>query len=99
MTQPLDRQLFILYGGAMDTIKNASETVFKRLVWHTAKRDQAGIAEKLANEQEVHEIYGLGDAGLFDEFFCFLRELGIMCPASTIFPRWRQLFFPIAFGQ
>ncbi|MBW2598844.1 MAG: hypothetical protein JRC60_01835, partial [Deltaproteobacteria bacterium] len=46
----------------MDIIKDASETIFKRLVWHTARRDQAGIAQKLANEREVHEIYGLGDA-------------------------------------
>jgi len=37
----------------MDIIKNASESIFERLVWHTAKRDQAGIAEKLANEQEL----------------------------------------------
>ena len=29
-------------------------------------------------KKEVHEIYGLGDAGLFDEFFCFLTELGFM---------------------
>lgn len=78
VTTPLDKCPFALYGGIMEVIKNASETIFKRLVWHTAKRDQAGIAEKLTNEQEVHEIYGLGDAGLFDEFFCFLRELGIM---------------------
>jgi len=73
--------------GAMDIIKNASETIFKRLVWHTAKRDQAGIAEKLANEQEVHEIYGLGDAGLFDDFFSFLRELGIMKVLEQLAPR------------
>ena len=75
MDPPLDRQPLLLYGGTMDVIKNASETIFKRLVWHTAKRDQAGIAEKLANEQEVHEIYGLGDAGLFDEFFMPIRML------------------------
>jgi len=71
----------------MDIIKNASETIFDRLVWHTAKRDQAGIAEKLTNEQEIHEIYGLGDAGLFDEFFCFLRELGIMKVLEQLAPR------------
>ena len=71
----------------MDIKKSASETIFKRLVWHTAKRDQAGIAEELANEQEVHEIYGLGDAGLFDEFFCFLRELGIMKSLEQLAPR------------
>jgi hypothetical protein len=73
--------------GTMDIIKNASETIFKRLVWHTAKRDQAGIAEKLANEQEIHEVYGLGDAGLFDDFFCFLRELGIMKVLEQLAPR------------
>lgn len=71
----------------MEIIKNASETIFQRLAWHTAKRDQAGIAEKLANEQEVHEIYGLGDAGLFDEFFCFLHELGIMKVLEQLAPR------------
>ena len=71
----------------MDIIKNASETIFKRLVWHTAKRDQAGIAAKLANEKDIHEIYGLGDAGLFDDFFCFLRELGIMNVLEQLAPR------------
>ena len=50
-TSGLDRQFIALYGVAMDIIKNASETIFERLVWHTAKRDQAGIAENLANEQ------------------------------------------------
>ena len=78
---------FELYGGAMDIIKNASETIFKRLVWLTAKRDQAGIAERLANEQEVDEIYGLGDAGLFDEYFHFLRELDIMKILEQLVPR------------
>ena len=83
----------------MDIIKNASETIFKRLVWHTAKRDQAGIAEKLANEQEVHEIYGLGDAGLFDEFFCFLRELGIMKVLEQLAPRrHRKRQSPVPFS-
>ena len=98
-TSGLDRQFLTLYGGAMDIIKNASETIFKRLVWHTAKRDQAGIAEKLANEQEVHEIYGLGDAGLFDEFFCFLGELGIMKVLEQLAPRrHRKRQSPVSFS-
>ena len=73
----------------MDIIKNASETISKRLVRHSTKRDQAGIAEKLTNEQEVHEIYGLGDAGLFDKFFCFLSEFGIMNVLEQLAPRRR----------
>ena len=71
----------------MDIIKKASENIFNQLTWHTAKRDQAGIAEKLAGEDEIHEIYGLGDAGLFDEFFCFLRELDIMRHLERLAPR------------
>jgi len=99
MAHALDRLPFTLYGGAMDIINNASETIFKRLVWHTAKRDQAGIAEMLANEQEVHEIYGLGDAGLFDEFFCFLRELGIMKVLEQLAPRrHRKRQSPVPFS-
>ena len=30
---------------------------------------------------------GWGDAGLFDEFFCFLRELGIMKMLEQLAPR------------
>ena len=90
---------FELYGGAMDIIKNASETIFKRLVWLTAKRDQAGIAERLANEREVDEIYGLGDAGLFDEYFHFLRELGIMKILEQLSPRrHRKRQSPVPFS-
>ena len=85
--------------GAMDIMKNASETIFKRLVWLTARRDQAGIADKLANEQEVDEIYGLGDAELFDEFFHFLRELGIMKALEQLAPkRHRKRQSPVPFS-
>jgi len=83
----------------MDIIKTASETIFQRLAWHTAERDQAGIAEELANEQEIHEIYGLGDAGLFDEFFCFLRELEIMKVLEQLAPRrHRKRQSPVPFS-
>ena len=88
-TLVFDKLTSHLYSTGMNIIKNASETIFTRLAWQTAKRDQAGIAKELANEQEIHEIYGLGDAGLFDEFFCFLRELGIMKILEQLSPRGR----------
>jgi hypothetical protein len=62
----------------MKIIKQASKTIYTHLMWKTATKDQAGVAETLANKQVVHEVYGLGDAGLLDMFFCFLRELDIM---------------------
>lgn len=62
----------------MKLIADASQKIVERLTWCTAAKDQAGIASDLANKKEISEVYGLGEAGLFDEFFCFLEELGIM---------------------
>jgi hypothetical protein len=65
------------YYSIMSLNQKASENITKRLTWHTAVKDQSGIAKDLADGKEIDEIYGLGDAGLFDEFFCFLSHLGI----------------------
>jgi hypothetical protein len=62
----------------MKLIAQASQKIAERLTWCTASRDQAGIARDLAERKEISEVYGLGEAGLFDEFFYFLEELGIM---------------------
>jgi hypothetical protein len=62
----------------MDLIKRASQRIAERLTWCTAQRDQAGIAKDLADGKDISEVYGLGEAGLFDEFFYFLDQFGIM---------------------
>jgi hypothetical protein len=62
----------------MKLIRQASQKIAERLTWCTASRDQAGISKDLAEGKEISEVYGLGEAGLFDEFFYFLEELGIM---------------------
>lgn len=55
----------------------AAEKVAERLSWCTAKRDQSGITKDLAEGKDISEVYGLGEAGLFDEFFYFMDEHGI----------------------
>ena len=45
---------------------------------------------KLSEDRDVHEVYGLGDAGLFDEFFCFLCELGSMKVLEQLAPQNRR---------
>jgi len=62
----------------MDLIKRASQKIAERLTWCIAHRDQAGIAKDLAEGKDISEVYGLGEAGLFDEFFFFLDQFGIM---------------------
>lgn len=60
----------------MEKHSQASQNIADRLAWHTANRDQAGIAANLAAGEDIPEVYGLGEAGLFDEFFCFLETFG-----------------------
>ena len=55
----------------------ASQNIVDRLVWCTAQKDQAGIAQDIASGKDIPEIYGLGEAGLFDEFFFFLHTFKI----------------------
>jgi len=71
----------------MNIIKKASKTIYTHLMWRTATKDQAGVAQTLADKQVVHEVYGLGDAGLLDMFFCFLRELDIMQILEQLEPK------------
>jgi len=55
----------------------AAEKIAERLSWCTAKRDQSGIAKDLAEGKDISEVYGLGEAALFDEFFYFMDEHGV----------------------
>jgi len=74
----------------MDLIRKASENIANRLSWCTAQRDQAGIARELASGNDISEVYGLGEAGLFDEFFYFLDTFGIMELFLKLDPKGRR---------
>ncbi|MFH1313741.1 MAG: transposase [Candidatus Eisenbacteria bacterium] len=60
-----------------DISTQACQRTTERLVWFTARKDQEGIAQGIADGKDLEEVYGLGDAALFDEFFCFLDEFKI----------------------
>jgi len=62
----------------MGLVQRASQKIAERLTWCTAHKDQTGIAKDLAEGKDISEVYGLGEAGLFDEFFYFLDQFGFM---------------------
>jgi len=68
----------------------ASQNIANRLTWHTANKDQAGIARDLASGKDIPEVYGLGEAGLFDEFFYFLDSLKITSLFKGLDPNLRE---------
>src|SRR5436853_7538451 len=50
----------------------------ERLNWKLAYRDDAKIAQGLYAGEAIEEVHELSDAGLLDEFFVFLEDLGMM---------------------
>src|SRR5713226_7867011 len=50
----------------------------ERLNWKQACRDDARVAQGLYAGEAIEEMHELSDAGLLDEFFVFLEEVGIL---------------------
>lgn len=75
---------------SMSLIADASQKIIERLTWCIALKDQAGITKDLADGKDVEEVYGLGEAGLFDEFFCFLSHFGIQDLLMKLKPKIKQ---------
>jgi hypothetical protein len=63
-----------------ETTKASEETSImqERLNWKLAWRDDAQVAQGLYAGEDIEEMHELSDAGLLDEFFVFLEELGMM---------------------
>lgn len=56
----------------------ATSIVQERLNWKLAWRDDGKVAQGLYAGEEIEEMHELSDAGLLDEFFVFLQELGMI---------------------
>ena len=52
--------------------------VMERLGWQTASRDDRRVAQGLHEGQAIDAMHELSEAGLLDEFFVFLEEIGMM---------------------
>ncbi len=52
--------------------------VQERLNWQVACRDDTKVGQALYAGEAIDEIHHLSDAGLLDEFFVFLKELGML---------------------
>src|SRR3989304_4706630 len=48
------------------------------------------MAKDMGDGKDIEEIYGLGDAALFDEFFCFLSHFGIQDLALKLKPKIKK---------
>src|SRR5579863_4234766 len=64
----------------MESEKPSEEAsvVQKRLMWQTAERDDTEVAQALYAAETIEEMHQLSEAGLLDEFFVFLKDLGML---------------------
>ncbi len=65
---------------AKATGEEASEpsAVLERLNWQLARRDDKRVAQGLYAGEAIEEMHELSEAGLLDEFFVFLEQIGMM---------------------
>ncbi len=59
-------------------VSKEASIVQERLNWKLACRDDAKVAQGLYAGEAIDEMHELSDAGLLDEFFVFLEEVGMM---------------------
>src|SRR5947209_20603398 len=55
-----------------------ANVVQARLNWQVAWRDDEKVAQALYAGEPIEEMHDLSDAGLLDEFFVFLKDLGML---------------------
>ncbi len=55
-----------------------SSVVQERLSWKLAERDDERVAKGLYTGEEIDELHQLSEAGLLDEFFVYLKEIGML---------------------
>src|SRR6266704_4831816 len=67
-----------------DKKQSQPSAVQERLHWQVAFRDDARVAQALYAGEEIEEMHELSEAGLLDEFFGFLEEIGMMAVVERL---------------
>src|SRR5947209_2744493 len=64
--------------------QNEPSAVMERLSWQLARRDDGRVAQALYAGEEIEEMHELSEAGLLDEFFVFVEEIGMMAVLERV---------------
>jgi Transposase DDE domain len=75
--------------------EGGTSVVQERLNWRWAQRDDRRVAQGLYTGEEIEEMHELSDAGLLDEFFAFLQEVGMMQVfEEMVLPNVKRMLIP-----
>ncbi len=69
--------------------------VMERLSWQLAYRDDARVGQALYAGEEIEEMHELSEAGLLDEFFVFVEQVGMMAVLEQLhLPEVQRVLVP-----
>jgi hypothetical protein len=72
-----------------------SSPVQERLNWKRAQRDDERVARGLYAGEEIDEMHQLSEAGLLDEFFVYLEEIGMFSVFEQVtLPEVKRVLVP-----
>jgi Transposase DDE domain len=75
--------------------ESETSVVQERLNWRLAQRNDTRVAQGLYAGEEIEEMHQLSDAGLLDEFFVYLEEIGMMeAFEHMVLPDVKRLLVP-----
>ena len=67
-----------------DNEASEPSAVIERLSWQLARRDDGRVAQAIYAGEELEEMHELSEAGLLDEFFVFLEQIGMMAVVEQL---------------
>jgi len=59
------------------TTEDVKKNLIHQLSWRVAERDDQRVAQAIHDGEELDGVYGLNEAGLMDEFWHFLEQVGV----------------------
>lgn len=78
------------------TADEIRSNLFKHLGWHTAQRDDTGVAQAIHRGEELDAVFGLEEVGLIDEFWHFLKLMGIFPLLEAVqIPAIERVLIPV----
>jgi hypothetical protein len=79
-----------------ERIKEVETSVVReRLNWRRVQRDDRRVAQGVYAGEAIEEMHELSEAGLLDEFFAFLEEVGMMQVfEEVVLPQAKRMLIP-----
>jgi hypothetical protein len=78
------------------TVEEIRNNLFRHLDWHTAQRDDTRVAQAIHDGEELDAVFGLEEVGLLDEFWHFLKQVGIFPLLEAIrIPAIERVLIPV----